>query len=315
MRSEFEFIRNIKEKYGLGRVGDDCAVLPKDARTDMVVTADLLVEDIDFRLEWTRPQFLGHKALAVSLSDVAAMGASPGWALLTLAVPTRIWKGEWVDKFFTGWFKLAKQFGVELVGGDVSRSGEKLVIDSIVAGEIKRGTAIARSGASPGDLIFVTGSLGGAAGGLDLLESGHRYSESKRRQRRLIERQLRPVPRIEVGRTLAQQKLATAMIDISDGFSSDLAHICRASKVGARIETIPVNVDLQAEISPDHAFQKALHGGEDFELLFTVNKRSLGKLDKIPATMIGTITDQANVIELNSHGRTRKLEPKGFRHF
>ena len=258
MRSEFEFIRNIKEKYDLGLVGDDCAILPKDSRTDMVVTADLLVEDIDFRLDWTTPQFLGHKALAVSLSDVAAMGATPTWALLTLAVPTGIWTGDWIDKFYSGWFKLAKQVGVELVGGDVSRSGERLVIDSIVAGEIKKGIAVKRDGARPGDSIFVTGSLGGAAGGLDLLESGHRYSESKRRQRRLIERQVRPAPRIEVGKILAQEKLATAMIDISDGFSSDLAHICRASNVGARIDSIPVDRDLQAEISPDRAFQKAL---------------------------------------------------------
>src|SRR5688572_7302555 len=107
MRSEFEFIRNIKEKYGLGRVGDDCAVLPNDARADLVVTADLLVEDIDFRLEWTTAEMLGHKALAVSLSDIAAMGSKPKWSLLSIGIPERIWRGKFVDKFYQGWFGLA----------------------------------------------------------------------------------------------------------------------------------------------------------------------------------------------------------------
>src|SRR5689334_10615150 len=112
MRSEFEFIRNIKEKYGLNRVGDDCAVLPKDSTTDLIVTSDMLVEDIDFRLSWTTPQLLGHKALAVSLSDIAAMGGTPKWAMLSIGVPERIWKSKFVDTLYEGWFDLAHRFKV-----------------------------------------------------------------------------------------------------------------------------------------------------------------------------------------------------------
>src|SRR5687767_4508145 len=108
MRSEFEFIRNIKEKYALKRVGDDCAVLPKDPKTDFVVTADMLVEDVDFRLQWTTPELLGHKALAVSLSDIAAMGATPKWAMLSIGLPESVWKGTFLDRFYLGWFDLAE---------------------------------------------------------------------------------------------------------------------------------------------------------------------------------------------------------------
>src|SRR5215204_747686 len=176
MPSEFEFIRNIKEKYGLRHIGDDCAVLPKDSKTDLIITADMLVEDIDFRIQWTTAEMVGHKALAVSLSDIAAMGGTPKWAMLSIGIPEPLWKGTFVDKFYQGWFGLAKPYHVELVGGDVSRTPDKVVIDSIVGGEVSRGNAIARSGARPGNSIFVTGSLGGAAAGLKLLESGTRYS-------------------------------------------------------------------------------------------------------------------------------------------
>ena len=149
MRSEFDFIQNIKQEYGLEHVGDDCAVLPKDSETDMVVTADMLVEDIDFRLEWTTPEALGHKALAVSLSDVAAMGAEPKWAMLSLGVPEQLWSSSFLDQFYEGWHTLAERYGVELIGGDVSRVPSKLVIDSVVGGETPKGRAIRRSGARP----------------------------------------------------------------------------------------------------------------------------------------------------------------------
>src|SRR5688572_21180664 len=166
MRSEFEFIRNIKGKFDLNRVGDDCAVLPKDSRSDLVITADMLVEDIDFRHDWTTPELLGAKALAVSLSDIAAMGATPKWAMLSIGIPEPVWTGRFVDKFYDGWFALARHHEVDLVGGDVSRTPDKIVIDSIVAGEVAKGKAIMRSRARPGDSIFVTGALGGAAAGL-----------------------------------------------------------------------------------------------------------------------------------------------------
>ena len=174
VKSEFDFIEAVRRRYSPSKIGDDCAVLPKDSKTDLVVTTDLLVEDVDFRLKWTTPEFLGHKALAVSLSDVAAMGAKPVWAMLSIGIPNAIWKTDFVEKFYHGYFLLAQKFNVELVGGDVSRTPDKIVVDSIVAGEVERGKAVLRSTAKVGDLIFVTGELGGAAGGLNLLESGVR---------------------------------------------------------------------------------------------------------------------------------------------
>src|SRR6187549_4011793 len=136
MVSEFEFIKNIKSRYSLNKIGDDCAVLPKDSETDLLITADLLIEDIDFRLDWTTPELLGRKALGVSLSDIAAMGGKPTSALVSIGVPDELWDSDFLDRFYEGWHAMAGQFGVELIGGDVSRSPDKLVIDSIVLGEV-----------------------------------------------------------------------------------------------------------------------------------------------------------------------------------
>ncbi|MBX3266324.1 MAG: thiamine-phosphate kinase, partial [Acidobacteria bacterium] len=298
MRSEFDFIHHIKKSYGLGRIGDDCAVLPKSDEADLLITADMLVEDVDFRLEWTTPECLGHKALAVSLSDIAAMAGRPTFAMLSLGVPGSLWGGDFLDRFYEGWHGLAKEFGVELVGGDVSRVPEKFVIDSIVLGEVSRGKAILRSGAMPGDKIYVTGSLGGAAGGLKLLESGTRHEKNQGRfVRELIERQLRPLPRLDVSGHLP----ASAMIDVSDGLSSDLAHICEASGVGAVIyaEQVPIDVRLDSIFSsPDEKLHLALDGGEDFELLFTMDPKKNLPAEFTDLTCIGEITANVGKIEL-----------------
>ncbi|MGI8788876.1 MAG: thiamine-phosphate kinase [Pyrinomonadaceae bacterium] len=334
MKTEFEFVENLKNKIPMRRsttfarvgIGDDCAVLPKDKQTDLVITTDLLIEEIDFRLDWTRAQFLGHKALAVSLSDVAAMGAKPVWAMLSIGIPANIWKTDFVEKFYGGWFRLAKKYNVELVGGDVSKTPDKIVIDSIVAGEVKRGKAVLRSGAKVGDLIFVTGKLGGAAAGLKLLENGERYEKSK--YKNLLLRQLAPNPQTEIGLILGAKNLAAAMIDTSDGLSSDLSHICRASKVGAKIyaDKIPSEGFLtrrregaKAQSIKNFTSSLALNGGEDYELLFTVNPkkkiRLLKSLANFTVSHIGEITSNADVIELISNSETVVLEPKGFRHF
>ena len=316
MRTEFEFIRNIKDKYKLNRVGDDCAVMPQNARKDLIVTADLLVEDIDFRLEWARPEFLGHKALAVSLSDVAAMGGTPKWAMLSIGIPEHLWKKNFVDKFYQGWFGLAKQHSVELVGGDVSRTPDKVVIDSIVAGEVSRGNAILRSGARPGDSIFVTGSLGGAAAGLELLESGTRFSKVRARQKDLLLRQLTPTPRVEIGKHLGSKKLATSMIDISDGLGADLHHLCDSSGVGARIDAdlIPLDENISG-FSIEQLQRFTVGSGEDFELLFTSNSKTISRIRSTPITRIGEITKSTGIVELCSSSKTIRLPRSGYRHF
>lgn len=310
MRSEFEFIRNIKEKYDLGRVGDDCAILPLDARNDQVITADLLVEDIDFRLKWTNPKALGHKALAVSLSDIAAMGATPKWAVLSVGVPTNVWKTKFLDKLYEGWFELARVHGVELVGGDVSRTPDKIVIDSIVIGQVPRGKAVRRSGARPGDSIFVTGSLGGAAGGLSLLE------RSITARGKLVERHRSPTPRVEVGASLRRRAIATAMIDISDGLAADLHHVCDASNVGARIFSDALPIDPSLKGCDPRAIEKyVLGGGEDFELLFTSKGKKVSAVRSTPITRIGEVTSTPGIIELITQNGAALLQRDGYRHF
>lgn len=346
-RSEFDFINILKnhalKSYGkrqilhsslithhtslLHGVGDDAAVIRQSKTQDIVVTADLLIEEIDFRLEWVTPQSLGHKALAVSLSDIAAMGAKPRYALLSIGIPNKTWKTRFVDEFFKGFFALAKTHEVALIGGDISRTPNRLVIDSIVLGEVKRGRSVQRSGAKPGDHIFVTGSLGGAAAGLKLLEDGVRLSSKNARaarfsaQKKLLNRQLTPEPRVEWGTMLGEKRLATSMIDVSDGLSSDLTHLCEASGVGARIDAahIPLDLNLSRFGRKDlNLLALALNGGEDFELLFTVNSRNLkklpSKLGNLPATRIGNVTENASIVLIDGT-QSIPLQSGGFTHF
>lgn len=320
MQSEFDFIEKVRRKNQFSSakigIGDDCAVVSKDSKNDLVITTDLLVEDIDFRLKWTTPEFLGHKSLAVSLSDVAATGAKPVWAMLSIGIPENLWKTGFIEKFYDGWFKLAEKYNVQLIGGDVSKTPDKLVIDSIVAGEIKKDKAILRSTTQVADLIYVTGELGGAAAALKFLENGERYKNSK--QKNLLLRQLAPVPQTEIGQLLSKNNLATAMIDLSDGLSGDLAHLCRESRVGAVIyaDKIPVDKNISANFGD---FSEILNGGEDFELLFTVNRKKISRLEKVlkshRISQIGFVTENLDKIELIDDGKSEILEPESFRHF
>jgi len=319
MKSEFEFLANIRKKYNLTKTGDDCAVMPKDAKTDLVITTDLLVEDIDFRLDWTRPDFLGHKALAVSLSDVAAMGAKPVWAMLSIGIPENIWKTDFVEKFYQGYMTFAKKFNIELIGGDVSKTPDKIVIDSIAAGEVKKGKAVLRSGAKAGDLIYVTGNLGGASAGLKLLENGIRYDESaKIWQKNLLQKQLQPLSKFWFQDFQNLHKIANSMIDLSDGLSSDLFHICKESKVGAKIfaDQIPLHKNLSSVAkTSDEKLIYALNGGEDFELLFTADPKKISNKIFRHLHQIGEVTENVGKIELITGINSEFLEPKGFTHF
>jgi thiamine-monophosphate kinase len=323
MTSEFEFIDKLRRKFArtgkrvLTGIGDDAAVIAQSSRRDIVVSADLLVEDIDFQLSWITPRQLGHKALAVSLSDIAAMGANPLWSTISIGIPQVLWEGDFLKGFYQGWQELADKHRVSLVGGDISETPNKVVIDSVVGGEVRKGRAVKRTGARPGDLLYVTGELGGAAAGLKILQNGEGRSGSTAK---LIDRQLTPIPRCEIGKILGELKIATAMIDISDGLSPDLAHICRESGVGARVyqDKIPVDKALKALNFPDE-LELALSGGEDFELLFTIparlRKDLRNKLEKLPATRIGEITEEANKLELHGPEGVRELKPDGFKHF
>lgn len=339
MKSEFSFIKSLQRKQHsalsiqhsaiIKGIGDDAAIIKKDSKTDYVISTDMLVEDIDFRLEWTQPDFLGHKALAVSLSDIAAMGANPMFALLSIGIPKKIWQTKFLDKFYDGWFALSSKHNVQLIGGDVSKSPDKIVIDSIVIGETKRGKAVMRSGANVGDLIFVTGYLGSASAGLKQLENMDCNDLSKflnfkknRIENQLILKQLKPQAQVEIGKIIGEKKLATSMIDVSDGLSSDLNHLCLGSDVNAIIESdkIPVDPLISTMFSDkNEQLNFALNGGEDFELLFTVNpnkvKKLLKSLDGHNITQIGFITEKANNNSIIINGKTKILKPKGFVHF
>lgn len=353
-RGEFDFIERIRrqELARLGGhensslitrrstlvqgIGDDAAVFRLRAGFDAVVTTDLLVEGIDFDLErfHVSARDLGHKALAVSLSDMAAMGARASFCLLSVGVPRARWRSDFLEEFYQGVRSLAARHSVRIIGGDTSRTPERVVFDSIVIGEVRRGRAVLRSGARPDDIVFVTGSLGGAAAGLKVLESravSQSGSKLTRAQRELILRQTRPEPRVEWGALLGEKKLATAMIDLSDGLSSDLAHLCRESRVGARIDAalLPFeralkSMRLDETAARSLAFDKdalslAINGGEDFELLFTVRPRDAAKvpddLDGVKVTRIGEVTGERGKIRLIQDGRARLLRPAGFEHF
>ena len=335
-RGEFEFIKSLRYRAiqssqspsVVKGIGDDAAVIRTTSGKDLLLTTDLLVEDIDFRRSNTSPFLLGHKALAVSLSDIAAMGARPRWCLLSIGMPTQVWESRFVDELYEGLLALAHRYDVHLIGGDVSRTDEKIVLDSIVAGECSASSAILRSGAQPGDLIFVTGSLGGAAAGLRLLERGAHLPESETSAEvhaldQLLLRHLRPDPRVGWGLVLGQEQLATAMIDLSDGLSSDINHLCDESKVGALIESSSLPVDEHAtELCGRRALdplQLALHGGEDFELLFTVAQQNVARLPKrvdgIGITQIGSIKNESDGVKIQEGRHVWDLKPGGWKHF
>lgn len=327
-RSEFEFIDSLRRRFGAA-IGDDAAVIRTSADKELVITTDLLVEDIDFRRTTAPALLLGHKALAVSLSDIAAMGARPRWSLISIGVPDDVWQSEFVDQFYEGLTSLANRYDVQLIGGDTSRTNEKIVIDSILLGETSAGKAVQRAGAQPGDQIFVTGSLGGAAAGLRLIERGAHLAEQNlagedsQKIDHVLLRQLRPEARVGWGIVLGEERLASSMIDISDGLSSDLNHLCTASGAGARIESSSLPIDHQVvELCGRRALdplQLALHGGEDFELLFTVNAESVGRLprkvDGVGITRIGEVRNHTDGVKISEGSRVWELNPGGWKHF
>ena len=335
--NEFDFIDHLRaqtEARGypselLRGIGDDAAVIKQLTGHDAVISADLLVEDIDFRRDATQPRLLGHKALAVSLSDIAAMGARPRWALVSLGIPPDTWASDFVPELYEGILSLAYGYEVQLIGGDLSRAPKQIVIDSIVMGECARGNAVFRSGAKPGDHLFVTGSLGGSAAGLRLIERGARVGIHEledpdvRSIQELLMRHLRPAPRVGWGLVLGGERLASAMIDISDGLSSDLHHLCRESRVGAIIESGKLPIDSRvAALCGRRALDPlmlALHGGEDFELLFAVSPENVSRLpskvDGLGLTKIGEIKPESEGIRVSEGFRLWDLQPEGWRHF
>jgi thiamine-monophosphate kinase len=306
-------------------IGDDAAVVEPGSGS-LVLTTDLLAEGVHFERGAISARDLGAKAITVNVSDVAAMAASPRYALVALAAPADV-EAAWVVELFGGMREASAEYGLALVGGDTNRA-DLLVLSVAVVGEVAPGRALVRSGARPGDRIVVTGELGGAAGGLVLSRAEPDVTSvalSAPWGRALVEALERPVARVGEAQVLARSG-ATAMMDLSDGFAKDLSRLCEASGVGARVhvEAVPVSgalADGAAALGVD-ARTLALSGGEDYELLATLPAGSVGdaaaRLSEdfgVGLSDVGEITEEPGLVSVDAEGRVSELEPSGWDHF
>lgn len=307
--SEKLIIQRIRRAAGSGLrgrgIGDDCAVLPIPRGHEALVTTDFSLEGVHFRREWHPPESVGHRCLTRGLSDIAAMGGLPRAAFLSLALPAEL-SQQWVDRFIAGLLKLAARFSVPLAGGDTAQSPDAVLADIVVLGSVPTGQAILRSGACPGDILYVTGTLGSSSAALNQLRFGEDLNPKAH------PKHFHPEPRLAVGRFLREKKLASAMIDISDGLSTDLFHICEESKTGAVVyaEAVPA-------LPGTDGLTFALHGGDEYELLFTAhpNRRVPKQIAGVPVTRIGEITRGRHMKLVWADGKTEVLKPGGWEHF
>jgi thiamine-monophosphate kinase len=293
-------------------IGDDSAVLRLSPGHESLVTTDFTLEKIHFRRDWHAPESVGNRCLTRGLSDIAAMGGEPIAAFLSLALPGDL-PQKWVDGFMRGILTLAKRFEVTLAGGDTAESPDGILADIVVLGSVPRGKAILRSGARPGDRVYVSGKLGGSAATLE----GMRAKPKSKLNPRDFKAHFFPEPRVRLGRALREKGLASAMIDISDGLSTDLAHICEESRVGAEIEEESIPQTVIGKPTQEVDLRFALHGGEDYELLFTVpeGRRIPARIAGVPVTKIGRIVRGKKVVIKTKNGKSRELVPQGWQHF
>ena len=292
-RSEREIIHGISAQLPgvagavLQGIGDDCAVLRPDGKRLQVWTVDTLLEKVHFDLGWHPAKLLGRKAVAVNLSDIAAMGATPRFALLSLGVPASL-AAEWLDGFMAGFLEALAAARVQLIGGDTVQSGGQLTLSVTVGGEVDEGQVLYRSGAQPGDLIWVSGPLGEAAAGLAFCKGGCADDTA---WRQLVKAHLDPEPELALGPLLAASGQVHAMMDLSDGLATDLAHLCTASGVGAEVvaEQLPLSLPLRAAAVRLQcaALDWALKGGEDYRLLFTAPAGAALALEALAAEQLG----------------------------
>ncbi len=333
MTGELGLLREIRRRASgtTGRgglrlgIGDDCALLRPRAGEELAVTTDLSIAGRHFRFDWHPAEAVGHRTLARGLSDLAAMGARPVAAFLSLGVPRELTiagegKTSWVDRYLSGFFSLADACKTPLAGGDLAES-PIAVADIVLVGAVPRGKALLRSGARPGDLLYVTGSLGGAAAGLAFLsENAERLDLTRAASVNIkgnsidtLAPHLYPQPRIAQGRWLQRRGLATAALDMSDGLSTDLTHLCQESGVGAVVDSQAIPVAQTASM------EQAIHGGEDYELLFTArpNARIPTRIAGVAVTRIGRIAEMTEgaPVSLATGGVITPLEAHGWEHF
>ncbi len=322
---ELALIQQLRNRTGRARgavrlgIGDDCAILRPTPGHELLVTTDFTLEGRHFRRDWHPAASVGHRCLARGLSDIAAMGGKPIACFLSLALPGRFSQTatgkRWISGFFDGLLALARKTGTPLAGGDTAAApGESILADIVLLGSAPENTALRRSGARAGDAIYVTGTIGGAAAELQLLQGS-----PKRLQQAAANGDhphLFPIPHLRQGERLRSLKLAAAAIDISDGLSTDLRHLCQESGTGAVVDAdaLPLH-PLLGGLPEEEARWLALHGGEDYELLFTARPgtRMPKRIAGVALTRIGEIT-RGKEIYLQTAGRRRLLTPKGWEH-
>ncbi|MGZ9899067.1 thiamine-phosphate kinase [Shewanella gaetbuli] len=316
---EFQLIEQFFTNRGQKRrdvtlgIGDDCALVQPCEGKVIAISCDTLVEGVHFFADMPA-KALGYKSLAANLSDLAAMGAEPAWMTLALSLPEV--DEKWLEQFSLGLFEAAEYYGVALIGGDTTR-GPKC-INITIHGQVPEKKALKRSGANIGDWVFVTGTLGDSALGLDILTGDKQVAEEDKAY--LINRHYYPTPRVLAGHAL--RGLASSAIDLSDGLSSDLGHILKASHVGAVIEldSLPLSEQLTNNVDQQQALAYALTGGEDYELLFTVPESQRGAIATallhagVKFARIGQIC-AGDKLKFTLNGEPFKSEFKGFKHF
>lgn len=338
MPGELELIARIRARARAAEgvrvgIGDDAAVLQMGGARELLACSDLMTEGVHFRREWSPPRLLGRKALAVTLSDIAAMGGAARYAMLSVALPSAL-SAAFIEQLFDGMFAYAEASQVAIIGGDTSSSTDALFIDTIALGECEAGRAVRRGGARAGDCLYITGTLGGAAAGLLLLERGDRLADEvtaaadhedglSRARTQAMRKHLAPAPHLGLGRRIGEHGLATAMIDVSDGLSTDLAHLLHESRCGAviRAGAIPVAgaVRVLADELKAAPLSLALHGGEEYELLFTARPEHHARIAElsnefaVPITAIGEVTAGSG-LQLERDGRCEEMKPSGYEH-
>jgi thiamine-monophosphate kinase len=312
-RSRSSRRRGAGQGIALG-IGDDAALFRPKPGHEMILTCDWFLEGTHFLREKHPPDAVGWKCLARAVSDVAAMGGTPSCFLLGLALP-ETHTGRWLDRFLGGLRRASRKFQCVLAGGDTTY-GNEILIHVTVVGEVRAGRAVERSGARPDDILYASGRLGEAELGLEIVRRSQGAASKKNR---LTRKHLYPEPRLALGQWLSERGLATAMMDLSDGLSSDLPRLCAASAVGALLERAKLPQIRTPDVAVKHEgdpLQLALHGGDDYELLFTVPPRKAKLLPKtfqgVSLTAIGRITRNRELLAVEENGRLRLLRPGGW---
>lgn len=340
--NELTLIKWIKQVNKDSGIGDDTAVLNIPRDKSLLATSDMLVEDTHFLIDKIKPEELGHKTLAVNLSDIAAMGGWPLYGILSTCWSSN-YTEESIKKFFYGLLSLADKYGVKLAGGDTC-SGEKISLDLCLLGEVSKGKEVTRGGAKEGDYLIVTGPIGSSAGGLELILAGEKAGEnnksnykekittlSEEEKSKLLGAHLTPEPKVLEGFEIGENNLAHAMIDISDGIASEVNHIAQKSKVGAIIyeEEIPISKPVKklAKELKKNPLDWAFKGGEDYQLLICVKESNVKKVKDIiekhgenysftpnKPKVIGEILPAEKGIKVKKGDRSIELPPEGYRH-